>query len=71
MRNLHEFEEVYGWKRPAAETMIGRLLSIGPIELDKFTLSKESLELVDQEFTHVDIVFLVLFSSDDHFIYLD
>ena len=54
MRNLHEFEEVYGWKRPAVETIIGRLLSLGPIEIDKFTLSKEAVELVDKEFVQVD-----------------
>jgi hypothetical protein len=53
MHTLHEFEEVYGWKRPTIETMVGRLLSLGPIEIDKFTLTKEALELVDKEFTQV------------------
>jgi hypothetical protein len=35
--------------------MIGRLLSVGPIEIDKFVLTKEALELVDKEFTQVNI----------------
>jgi hypothetical protein len=33
--------------------MIGRLLSLGLIEVDKFTLTKEALELVDKEFAQV------------------
>jgi len=33
--------------------MVGRLLSLGPIEIDKFTLTKEALELVDKEFAQV------------------
>ena len=36
--------------------MVGRLLALCPIELDQFTLTKESLELVDEEFSQV-IVF--------------
>ena len=51
---LHEFEEVYGWKRPPADTMVGRLLALGPIEVDKFTLTKEAIELVDKEFAQVN-----------------
>ncbi len=53
IRTLHEYEEVYGWKRPTIETMIGRLLSLGLTQIDKYTLTKESLELVDKEFTEV------------------
>jgi hypothetical protein len=56
MKTLYEFEEVYGWKRPTIETMVGRLLSLGPIEIDKFTLTKEALELVDKEFAQVKIL---------------
>jgi hypothetical protein len=33
--------------------MVGRLLSLGLIEVEKFSLTKESLELVDKEFTQV------------------
>lgn len=33
--------------------MVGRLLALCPIELDQFTLTKESLELVDEEFSQV------------------
>jgi len=33
--------------------MIGRLLSLGLIEIDQFTLTKEALELVDKEFAQV------------------
>jgi hypothetical protein len=33
--------------------MVGRLLSLGLIETEKFSLTKESLELVDKEFTQV------------------
>jgi hypothetical protein len=39
--------------------MIGRLLSVGPIEIDKFTLTKEALELVDKEFTQVNILHFI------------
>jgi hypothetical protein len=53
IRTLHEYEEVYGWKRPTIETMIGRLLSLGLTQIDQYTLTKESLELVDKEFTEV------------------
>jgi len=54
IRTLHELEEVYGWKRPTIETMVGRLLSLGPIEVDKFTLTKEAIELVDKEFAQIN-----------------
>ncbi|CAF1207632.1 unnamed protein product [Adineta ricciae] len=54
IRMLHEFEEVYGWKRPLADTMVGRLLALGPIEVDKFTLTKEAIELVDKEFAQIN-----------------
>ncbi|CAF3765432.1 unnamed protein product [Adineta steineri] len=53
MRTLHEYEEVYGWKRPTNDTMIDRLLKLGPIEIDQFSLTKEALELVDKEFTQI------------------
>jgi len=33
--------------------MIGRLLSLGLTQIDQYTLTKESLELVDKEFTEV------------------
>jgi hypothetical protein len=39
--------------------MIGRLLSLGPIEVEKFTLTKEALELVDKEFAQVKIYFFI------------
>ncbi|UJR25017.1 hypothetical protein I4U23_006378 [Adineta vaga] len=54
IRMLHEFEEVYGWKRPTVDTMISRLLILGPIEVDKFTLTKEAIELVDKEFAQIN-----------------
>jgi hypothetical protein len=38
--------------------MVGRLLSLGPIEIDKFTLTKEALELVDKEFAQVKKFFI-------------
>ena len=63
IRTLHEFEEVYGWKRPTNETMIGRLLTLGPSQLDQFTLSKETLELVDKEFSQVNLVLVHSVSS--------
>ena len=63
IRTLHEFEEVYGWKRPTNETMIGRLLTLGPSQLDQFSLSKETLELVDKEFSQVNLVLVHSVSS--------
>jgi hypothetical protein len=33
--------------------MIGRLLAVGLIQIDQYSLTKESLELVDKEFTEV------------------
>jgi hypothetical protein len=33
--------------------MIGRLLSLGLIQIDQYSLTKESLELVDKEFTEI------------------
>jgi hypothetical protein len=39
--------------------MIGRLLSLGLIEVEKFTLTKEALELVDKEFAQVKLTFFV------------
>lgn len=62
MRTLHEFEEVYGWKRPKVDTMISRLLALGPINIDQFTLTKEALELVDKEFAEVTFLFNVFIS---------
>ena len=59
IRTLNEFEEVYGWKRPTSDTMIRRLLSLGPIQVDQFTLTKEALELVDKEFSQVKYFFLL------------
>ncbi|CAF4165043.1 unnamed protein product [Rotaria sp. Silwood2] len=53
IRTLHEFEEVYGWKRPTIETMISRLLTLGLTKIDQFTLTKEALELVDKEFAQI------------------
>ena len=55
VRNLHEYEEIYGWKRPSTETMIGRLLALGLTQIDQYTLTKESLELVDKEYAEVRI----------------
>jgi hypothetical protein len=49
------------------ETMVGRLLSLGPIEIDKFTLTKEALELVDKEFTQVNILFVLYFKKIEIF----
>lgn len=37
--------------------MIGRLLTLGPIEIEKFTLTKDALELVDKEFAQVKLLF--------------
>lgn len=54
VQTLHEYEEVYGWKRPSNETMVGRLLELNPFEVDQFTLTKESLELVDKEFHEIN-----------------
>ena len=45
--------------------MVGRLLSLGPIEIEKFTLTKEALELVDKEFAQVNICFF--FSQNQNF----
>ncbi|CAF2443799.1 unnamed protein product [Rotaria sp. Silwood2] len=53
IRTLHEYEEVYGWKRPTIETMVGRLLSLGLTQIDQYTLTKEALELVDKEFAEI------------------
>lgn len=53
IRTLHEYEEVYGWKRPTNETIVGRLLDLGLIQIDQFTLTKESIELVDKEYTEI------------------
>ena len=53
IRTLHEYEEVYGWKRPTNETVIGKLLSFGLTQIEQHKLTKESLELVDKEFTQV------------------
>ncbi|CAF3207056.1 unnamed protein product [Rotaria socialis] len=53
IRILHEYEEIYGWKRPSIETMVGRLLALGLIQIDQYTLTKEALELVDKEFTEI------------------
>ncbi|CAF3469751.1 unnamed protein product [Rotaria sp. Silwood1] len=50
IRTLHEYEEVYGWKRPTNETMVGHLLALGLTQIDQYTLTKEALELVDKEF---------------------
>ncbi|CAF0813930.1 unnamed protein product [Adineta steineri] len=50
---LHEYEEVYGWKRPTIETMVGRLLVLDLTQIDQYTLSKEALELVDKEFSEI------------------
>jgi hypothetical protein len=44
---------MYGWKRPTNETMIGRLLLLDLNHIDQYTLTKESLELVDKEFTEI------------------
>jgi hypothetical protein len=33
--------------------MIGRLLVLGLIQIDQFTLTKEAIELVDKEFVEV------------------
>ena len=44
------------------DTMIDRLLTLGLIEIDQFTLTKEALELVDKEFAQVQITsFIVIF----------
>ena len=33
--------------------MVGRLLALGLIQVDQYTLTKEAIELVDKEFTEV------------------
>ncbi|CAF0739373.1 unnamed protein product [Didymodactylos carnosus] len=48
---LKEFEELYGWKCPTIETMIGRLLNID--DISKFSLTKEAIELVEKEFNEI------------------
>ncbi|CAF0858469.1 unnamed protein product [Adineta ricciae] len=53
VRALHEYEEVYGWKRPTTETMVGRLLALDLTQVDQYTLTKEAIELVDKEFTEI------------------
>ena len=50
---MYKYEEIYGWKRPTIETMIGRLLTLGTIDINQFTLTNEALELVDKEFVLV------------------
>jgi len=57
VRTLHEYEEVYGWKRPTTETMVGRLLVLNLTQIDQYTLTKEALELVDKEFSEVRNIF--------------
>ena len=57
IQTLHEYENIYGWKKPTTETIVGRLLALSLVELDQFTLTKESLELVDKEFSEVRIKF--------------
>ena len=47
--------------------MVGRLLSLGPIEIDKFTLTKEALELVDKEFAQVNILIGFYFKTIEIF----
>lgn len=42
--------------------MISRLLALGPINIDQFTLTKEALELVDKEFAEVTFLFNVFIS---------
>jgi len=34
--------------------MVARLLKLGPIEIEKFTLTKDAIELVDKEFAQVN-----------------
>ena len=63
IRTLEEYEELYGWKRPSIETTIGRLLILGPTRIDQYSLTKESLELVDKEFAEVSKACLVLQKS--------
>lgn len=53
VRTLNEYEEVYGWKRPSEQTLVGRLLALSRIEIDRFPLRKETLDLVDKEFRQV------------------
>ncbi|UJR23823.1 hypothetical protein I4U23_026799 [Adineta vaga] len=53
VRTLYEYEEVYGWKRPTTETMVGRLLALDLTQIDQYTLTKEALELVDKEFAEI------------------
>ncbi|CAF0736342.1 unnamed protein product [Didymodactylos carnosus] len=48
---LKEFEELYGWKRPTIETMVGRLLNID--DVSKFSLTKEAIELIEKEFSEI------------------
>ncbi|CAF1093699.1 unnamed protein product [Rotaria sordida] len=53
IRTLHEYEEVYGWKRPTIKTMVGHLLKLDLTQIDQHTLTKEALELVDKEFNEI------------------
>ncbi len=34
--------------------MVGRLLALGLMQIDQYTLTKEALELVDKEFNEVN-----------------
>lgn len=68
---MHEYEEVYGWKRPTMETMVGRLLALDLTQVDQYTLTKEAIELVDKEFTEVKHDFTEKISFQIAFLFTD
>ena len=55
IRILNDFEEVYGWKRPQVETLVGRLVNLGVDRIDEFPLTKETIDSVDKELTEVKL----------------
>lgn len=46
--------------------MIGRLLALGLTQIDQYTLTKESLELVEKEYAEVNPSFSFEFHRNSH-----
>lgn len=63
LRNLQDFELIYGWKRPKPESLIGQLLDFGLVQIEKFPLDQHSISIVDQQFRKVRSVVNNLESS--------
>jgi hypothetical protein len=49
--------------------MVGRLLTLGPTQIDQFSLTKDALELVDKEF--VEVIFFIILRSLNLFSIID